>query len=133
MPTFLVIKSNTVIETIRGANPAAIRSAVQKAANDSGSGSASGAAFTSKGRTLGTESSGSRTVQGDRQGGFASFLSGVTGGSGTPQAPMALGSGWADSAVRFAGLYLTTLFSFNAYEAAQSSPFRTNAAAAGRR
>lgn len=41
MPTFLVIKSKSVIETIRGANPSALTAAVRKAASDTGAGGAS--------------------------------------------------------------------------------------------
>jgi thioredoxin 1 len=110
MPTFLVFKSGTVSETIRGANPSALRTAVSRAA--SASGKASTATFKSKGYTLGSDSTPSRTVGG---GGGASFLGGLgTGGAG----------GFADDAVRFMGLYLTTLFSFDGYAAAEASPFK---------
>jgi thioredoxin 1 len=54
MPTFLVIKSKSVIETIRGANPSALTAAVRKAASDTGAGGASSTHFASKGRTLGS-------------------------------------------------------------------------------
>jgi thioredoxin 1 len=108
MPTFLVFKSGSVSETIRGANPSVLRAAVSRAASTSGK--ASTATFQSKGYTLGSDSTPSRTV-----GGGGSFLGGLgTSGAG----------GFADDAVRFMGLYLTTLFSFDGYAAAEASPFK---------
>jgi thioredoxin 1 len=108
MPTVLVFKSGQVTETIRGANAGALRTAVSKAAADSGGASGSsagGAAFGSKGYRLGNEGDkGGRTVAGS------------AGGLGEV----------ADSMVRFMGLYLTTLFSFDAYAAAEASPLRVN-------
>jgi thioredoxin 1 len=53
MPTFLIIKSSAVVDTIRGANPSALTAAVRKAANDTSGPGASAAAFQTKGRTLG--------------------------------------------------------------------------------
>jgi thioredoxin 1 len=102
MPTFLIFKNGTVTETIKGANPNALRTAVSNASRAAASGPAkSSASFSSKGYTL--------------------------GGGATPSRPVAngaaLGSGIADQMVRFFGLYLTTLFSFDAYAAAEASPF----------
>jgi len=107
MPTFLIFKNSKVVDTIKGANPSAIRSAVSKASADASKGSAgtSGASFSSKGYKLGSESTPSRPA-----GNGGSFL----GGLGA--------TGLADSMVRFFGLYLTTLFSFDAYAAAEASP-----------
>jgi thioredoxin 1 len=113
MPTFLIFKKGAVSETIRGANPSALRTAVSRASSDSGKAAAS-AVFTSKGYTLGTASAPGRTVGG----GEGSFLGGLGQG----------GTGLADSMVRFMGLYLTTLFSFDAYAAAEASPFKVGAA-----
>jgi hypothetical protein len=102
MPTFLVFKNGSVIDTIKGANPSALRTAVSTAAREAATGPAkSSASFSSKGYTL--------------------------GGGSTPSGPAggvaALGTGVADQMVRFFGLYLTTLFSFDAYTAAEASPF----------
>jgi len=113
MPTFLVFKKGTVSETIRGANPSALRTAVSRASSDTGKATAS-ASFSSKGYTLGTDSAPGRAVGG----GGGSFLGGL--GQGGP--------GLADSMVRFMGLYLTTLFSFDAYAAAEASPFKVGTA-----
>jgi thioredoxin 1 len=108
MPTFLVFTSGSVTDTIRGANPSALRTAVSRAA--SASGKASTATFQTKGYTLGSGSTPSRPV-----GGGGSYLGGLgTAGVG----------GFADDAVRFMGLYLTTLFSFDGYAAAEASPFK---------
>lgn len=105
MPTFLVFKSGTVSQTIRGANPSALRSAVAAASSDVGRGSASnGTHFQSKGHRLGDP------------GAAASR----TGGSAFPA--ISLG-GFTNTLVRFTGLYVTTLFSFDAYAAAEASPF----------
>lgn len=112
MPTFLIFKNGSVSETIRGANPSALRNAVSKAA--SGSAKATGPVFKSKGYTLGTAAAPGRTVGGGNGG----FLGGLGQG----------GAGLADDMVRFFGLYLTTLFSFDAYAAAESSPFKVGAA-----
>ncbi|KAF2469215.1 uncharacterized protein BDR25DRAFT_304691 [Lindgomyces ingoldianus] len=60
MPTFLVMKSGSVVDAIRGANPSALTAAVRKAANDAGA--KSSAAFQSKGYTLGSSSQPSRPV-----------------------------------------------------------------------
>jgi len=106
MPTFLVFKKGSVVDTIRGANPLALRNAVSRASSDAGK--AEGASFHSKGYTLGTNSAPGRTV----------------GGNGTPFMTGLLQGGLADSLVRFMGLYLTTLFSFDAYAAAEASPFK---------
>lgn len=112
MPTFLIFKNGDVSETIRGANPSSLRNAVAKAA--SGSATATGPVFQSKGYTLGTAATPGRAVGGGNGG----FLGGLGQG----------GTGLADDMVRFFGLYLTTLFSFDAYAAANSSPFKIGAA-----
>ena len=52
MPTFLIFKSGSVIETIRGANPPALTAAVEKAVKLAGA-AAPGASFSMPGRTLG--------------------------------------------------------------------------------
>lgn len=52
MPTFLIFKSGSVIETIQGANPPALTAAVDKAVKLAGT-TAPGASFKTPGRTLG--------------------------------------------------------------------------------
>jgi thioredoxin 1 len=112
MPTFLVFKSGSVSETIRGANPAALRNAISRASSDAGKGPAKQSVnFQTRGYTLGSSSTGSRPVNSG-----PSWLGGLGTGSGA--------GGFADSIVRFMGLYLTTLFSFDSYAAAEASPFK---------
>lgn len=109
MPTFLVIKSNSVVETIRGANPSALTAAVRKAASDtSGSGAAS-TAFQSKGRTLGSAEEPSRPVGDSPFAGLQRMLMG--------------NGGLTDLVIRFAALYFISLFAFDAFKAAEESPF----------
>ncbi|KAF2732333.1 thioredoxin-domain-containing protein [Polyplosphaeria fusca] len=110
MPTFLVIKSNSVIETIRGANPSALTAAVRKAVNDAARGpGGSGTAFQSKGYTLGSSSQPSQSVN---DGGFAGLQRMMTGNGGL-----------GDILVRFFALYFISLFTFDSYRAAEESPF----------
>ncbi|KAF2278889.1 thioredoxin-domain-containing protein [Westerdykella ornata] len=111
MPTFLVLKNGSVVETVRGANPAALTAAVRKAVNDAGT--KPGAAFQSKGYTLGSSSTPSRPVN---QGAFSGLRAGLSGNGG-----------FGDLLVRFFGLYFSSLFSFNAYQAAEMSPFNIRA------
>lgn len=110
MPTFLVIKSNSVVETIRGANPSALTAAVRKAANDSSGPGASSAAFQSKGRTLGSASEPSRPVGESPLAGLQRLLVG--------------NGGLSDVIVRFVALYVISLFAFNSYQAAEESALR---------
>ena len=113
MPTFLIFKNGKVTETIRGANPSALRTAVSRAAGGaSGGATPSGAAFQNKGYRLGAEGSATANTAG-------AGWSLPTDGAG----------GLADSMVRFFGLYFSTLFSFDAYATAQASPFSINNAA----
>jgi thioredoxin 1 len=113
MPTFLVLKSGTVTETIRGANPSALTAAVRKALADAGPASGGAAAFQSKGYTLGSTSQPSRPVGDSTFAGMQRMLSG-NGGLG-------------DVLVRFVALYFTSLFTFDSYKAAEASPFNIRA------
>ncbi|KAF2475477.1 thioredoxin [Lindgomyces ingoldianus] len=114
MPTFLVIKSNSVVETIRGANPSALTAAVNKAANDAARGPAKpGVSFQSKGYTLGSATQPSRPVGESPFTGLSRMVSG-NGGLG-------------DVLLRFVGLYFISLFTFDAYKAAEESAFNVQA------
>lgn len=115
MPTFLLIQNSKVTETIRGADAAALRSAVQKALASSGGkgGGAGGPGFSGSGRRLGDDSSSKKAGTGASWG-----TGGMVGGAGNV----------ADSMVRFMGLYVTTLFSFDAFAAAEASPLAINKA-----
>lgn len=111
MPTFLVLKSGSVVETIRGANPSALTAAVRKAANDAGA--KSSAVFQSKGYTLGSATQPARPVN-------ASPLDNL-------QRMMSGNGGLLDTVVRFFGLYITSLLSFDSYRSAEESPFNIRA------
>jgi thioredoxin 1 len=113
MPTFLVIKSNSVVETIRGANPSALTAAVRKAASDTSGPGASSTAFQTKGRTLGSAAEASRPVN---DGVFANLQRLVVGNGGL-----------SDVIVRFVALYVISLFAFNSYKAAEDSAFNVKA------
>jgi len=109
MPTFLVIKSSSVVETIRGANPSALTAAVRKAANDTSGPSGSSTVFQTKGRTLGSASEPSHSVNEGLLPGLQRLVTG-NGGLG-------------DTVVRFFALYLVSLFAFDAFKAAGDSAF----------
>jgi thioredoxin 1 len=110
MPTFLVFKSGSVIETIRGANPSALTAAVRKAVTDSASAPAArGAHFSSKGYTLGSASTPSQPANAGAFAGLQNFMSG--------------NGGFADKFMRFFALYFVTLISFDSFKAAEESPF----------
>ena len=113
MPTFLVFKNGSVSETIRGANPAALRAAVTKAAADAARGPGRArAAFQSKGHVLGSDNG-------------AGASSSSSGGDWAWNLMQRRG-GVLDTAVRFLALYFTTLFSFDAFAAARESPFNVS-------
>ncbi|KAI0393760.1 thioredoxin-like protein [Xylariaceae sp. FL0594] len=109
MPTFLVFKSGTVVDTIRGANSAALTAAVEKAVKMVGT-SAAGTSFAVPGRTLG--SAGSSGL-------------GRRSWSWSP-------SKFMSALVTFFGLYLVSLFSFDPYKAAEASAFNVHNPAASR-
>ncbi|KAI0172498.1 thioredoxin-domain-containing protein [Hypoxylon sp. FL1284] len=115
MPTFLVFKSGSVIETIRGANPPALTAAVEKAVKLAGAGAGGGgASFSSPGRTLGSGPSSSGTPA--RRSGQA------FGGRPWNITPFH----FFNAIITFFGLYFVSLFSFDPYKAAESSKFNVN-------
>ncbi|KAI1263503.1 thioredoxin-like protein [Xylariaceae sp. FL1019] len=104
MPTFLIFKSGSVIETIRGANPPALTGAVEKAVKLAGT-TASGASFGTPGRTLGGPGAApARRSGGGRPWSFSSF-------------------NVINALLTFFGLYFASLFSFDPYKAAEKSEF----------
>lgn len=121
MPTFLILKGSKVVETVRGANPSALRSAILSAAADAAKGpakSSSSTLFSSKGQKLGSEGSGpSRAAAGP------SIPSLNLGQLFTAPAAFAQGRGLPATIVRFLGLYISTLFSFDPNRTAEDSPF----------
>lgn len=132
MPTFLVLKGNSVVETVRGANPTALRTAILSAAASAAKGPAkSSASFYGKGQALGSEASGSAAG---------------AGGSRTVQAPavdfgalmaspatFSQGRGLPNTVVRFLGLYVSTLFSLEPLKTAEESPFAMGKKGQGQR
>ena len=118
MPTFLVLKGTSVVETVRGANPTALRTAILSAAASAAKGSArSSASFSGKGQTLGSVDaarSTSRSVQAPSVD-FGALLA--------SPAAFSQGRGMLNAVVRFVGLYVSTLFSLDSAKAAEESPF----------
>ncbi|KAI1152135.1 thioredoxin-like protein [Nemania diffusa] len=115
MPTFLIFKSGSVIETIRGANPPSLTAAVEKAVKLAGT-AAPGASFAKPGRTLGAGGSGSgRSAVPARR-------SASGGGSWTSFSPF----NFINSLLAFFGLYFVSLLSFDPYKAAERSDFNLN-------
>ena len=118
MPTFLILKGNRVQQTIRGANPTALRTAVLSAAADAAkASSASGAFFSGKGQTLGSSTTPSTTTR------SSSSVPNLGAAVSSPSA-FAQGRGLPQTVVRFVGLYLQTLFSTEPVAAAEQSSFR---------
>lgn len=101
MPTFLIFRSGSVIQTIQGANPRDLTSAVENAVKLAGPATP---AYSSAGRTLG----------------------GTTPRSGQSLSRSFNLKSVVDAIIAFLGLYFTTLLSFDAYAAAESSPFNIN-------
>lgn len=102
MPTFLIFRSGTVIETIRGATPQ-LTSSIEKAVKLAGP--SAGSTYSTGGRTLGSSS-------GPVQGSSISRRYNV--------------QGYMDMLIRFFVLYFTTLFSLDAELAAENSPFNVH-------
>jgi thioredoxin 1 len=120
MPTFLILKGTSVVETVRGANPTALRTAILSAAASAARGPAkSSASFTGKGQALGSNDgkatgATSRTVSGPAIDFSALIASPAT---------FAQGRGTVNAIVRFVGLYISTLFSLEPAKTAAESPF----------
>lgn len=98
MPTFLIFRSGTVIETIQGADPRRLTSAVENAVKLAGA--AAPTSYSTPGRTLGGTAPRGQSLQ----------------------RPWNI-KGFVDAVIAFLGLYLYSLFSFDAYAAAEASPF----------
>lgn len=124
MPTFLILKGSKVVETVRGANPTALRSAILSAAADAAKGPAkaagSSALFSGKGQTLGGQG-GSRPNNASGPGLGASLPN--LGHAFSAPGAFAQGRGIPAMVVRFLGLYFSTLFSFDPIRTAEESPF----------
>ncbi|CAL3968282.1 unnamed protein product [Diplocarpon coronariae] len=102
MPTFMIFRSGSIINTIRGADARGLTTAVESAVKLAGTAIP---AYSSAGRTL--------------------------GGAPSHRASMSRSfslQGIIDAVIGFLGLYLISLFSFDAYAAAENSPFNVHKA-----
>ena len=97
MPTFMIFRSGSVVETIQGADVRRLTNAIESAVKLAG---AAKPTFSSAGRTLGGDSPKGRSLN----------------------RPLNLNK-LIDRILCFVGLYLYSLFSFDAYSAAENSPF----------
>jgi thiol-disulfide isomerase/thioredoxin len=77
MPTFLVLRNGSVIETIQGANPPALTAAVEKAVKLAGPGGGGGATFSGSGQRLGGSGVGPKTVRRPMKWAFKPLLEAV--------------------------------------------------------
>ena len=96
MPTFLIFKESREAKRIRGADARALRNAVEEAMAGAGS-TGSTAPFSSKGHTLGPAPTAPKYVSGGRIVGDVPLTAQL--------------NGFMNTAVRFVGLYLVSLFS----------------------
>ncbi|KAG9243579.1 thioredoxin-like protein [Calycina marina] len=96
MPTFIIFQNGSVIETIQGADPNKLTSAIEKAVKMAGPAKP---AYSSVGHTLGGKPASAKPVN------YHSVLSAV---------------------IAFFGLYFYSLLSLDAYGAAEKSPFNVN-------
>jgi thioredoxin 1 len=97
MPTFMIFKNGSVINTIRGADPRGLTTAIEAAVKLSG---AAAPAYSSVGRTLGG-----------------------TPARGTSLSRPFNFQGLVDNIIAFLGLYFISLFALDGYAAAENSPF----------
>jgi thioredoxin 1 len=100
MPTFLVFRSGSVIDTIQGADRGKLTSSIENAVKFAG---AAKPVYSSVGRTLG----------------------GAPARGQSLSRPLNV-KGFVDAIIAFFGLYFYSLFSFDAYLAAENSPFNVN-------
>jgi len=96
MPTFLIFRSGSVIETIQGADQRKLTTAIENAVKLAGPAKP---VYSSVGHTLGGKTGSSKPTN------FKGFL---------------------DALISFFGLYFWSLFSLDAYGAAEGSPFNVN-------
>ncbi|KAI0476006.1 mitochondrial small ribosomal subunit Rsm22-domain-containing protein [Xylariaceae sp. FL0804] len=112
MPTFIIFRNGSAIETLQGANPPALTAAVEKAVRLA-SVSAAGASFKTPGRTLG----GPGAAAAPRRGGGQPL-----GGRPSSFSPFNI----ANVLLTFFGLYVVSLFSFDPYKSAERSDFNVH-------
>jgi thioredoxin 1 len=102
MPTFLIFRSGSVIKTIRGANVSELTSSIESAIKFAGPAKP---VYSSVGRTLGGSAARGTGLSRPYSYTFKKYFDGI---------------------IAFLGLYFVTLFSLDAYRAAEQSPFNVN-------
>ena len=118
MPTFLIFKNSSVVNTLRGADPNALRSAVLSASADAAKSPAkSSVSFQSKGHVLGGEGTPSKVQRGSIGEQVRDFGSRLTRG------------GFMATLIQFFTLYFVTLFSLDPKAAAENSAVSQGSAA----
>lgn len=100
MPTFMIFRNGAVIETIRGADPRKLSSAVENAVKLAGVPKPS---YSTPGRTLGGTPSRGQSLS----------------------RPLDI-KGFMDAIIAFFGLYFYSLFTIDAYKSAEQSPYNIN-------
>lgn len=143
MPTFIIFHNSTPRTTLRGADPQGLKSAILKASADAAKGPArESLAFSSKGHVLGSAPAPAADpdpkAAGAGAGGEKKPVTSTTTGNGgaagsagrvnlpaMPALPTVPGTAalgeTVDHVVNFLGLYITSLFSLDPYEAARGS------------
>ena len=101
MPTFLIFRSGSVISTVKGADTRGLTTAIESAVKLAGPSSTP--SYSTPGRTLGGPPRGGQSLS--RPFNFKGLI---------------------DAVIAFLGLYFYSLFSFDAYGAAEQSPFNVN-------
>ena len=101
MPTFLIFRSGTLINTIRGADTRGLTTAIESAVKLAG---APKPTYSTAGRTLGSTTA----PRGSLSRGPVNWKSVI------------------DTIIAFFGIYFISLFSLDAYRAAEESPFNVN-------
>lgn len=100
MPTFIIFKSGSPVETVKGADRGALAAAIDRATRGAQAAKPSYTFSASQGHTLG----------GGRP-------------KGSLSRPAFNPQGFLQAVVAFFGLYVYSLFAFDAYSAAEASPF----------
>ncbi|KAJ0123008.1 37s ribosomal protein rsm22 [Diaporthe amygdali] len=106
MPTFMIFKNGSAIETLQGPSPPALTAAIEKAVKLAGP--AAGGGFSVPGRTLGGSGPAGQSRQSLRRPikwDLNNFLNAI---------------------INFFGLYLVSLFTFDPYKAAEASKYNVH-------
>lgn len=129
MPTFLILKNSSVTKTLRGADPASLRSAVLSASADAAKTPAkTSASFQTRGQVLGSEG------PVERRGARAGVGQGLGAGEKITDAlRRATSGGFLDSVIRFFALYLISLVSLDPRGSVEGSQWSVKERGVGRK